>query len=67
MVSPDVEAPFVLGSLVRLEIEVSSGDPVLLRTEGQIIRFETLHERGNALVGIAIKFNEVLEYHFPSR
>src|SRR5262249_12550898 len=66
LVSTEVDAPFVLGGRVRVEIDVASNDPVLLRTEGQIVRFETLHEGGRPLVGVAVKFDEVLEYHFPS-
>ncbi len=66
LVSPEVEAPLILGGWVLIEVSLSAAEPVVLRTQGRIIRVEALEEE-TPLVGIAVRFDEALEYHFSPR
>ena len=66
VVSGDVDAPFILGARVHVEVEVSAAELVVLRTDGRVIRIEPLQEKGRPLIGVAIRFDSMIEYRFSS-
>jgi hypothetical protein len=67
LVTADLDALLPMGAKVDVQAWIAPGEAVVLRTRGSIIRCEPFVEESGPVLGVAIRFDGVLEYQFPSR